>query len=71
MYSEYIGIKAWLNAPSAKNFLKTFGIFNTTTKISWKILAPRRLVVNISLIKPATLEINVQPPTLIVEKRFN
>jgi hypothetical protein len=39
--------------------------------MSWKILAPRRLVVNISLIKPATLEINVQPPTLIVEKRFN
>ena len=27
-YSEYIGINAWLKAPSAKNLLKTFGIFN-------------------------------------------
>ena len=32
--SLYIGIKAWLNAPSAKNRLNKFGIFKTTTKIS-------------------------------------
>jgi hypothetical protein len=28
------------------------------------------LVVKMSLIKPATLEIKVQPPTLMVEKKF-
>ena len=52
--------------------LKVFQLpdFNTTTKISWKILAPSRLVVKISRIKPATLEIKVQPPTLMVEKKF-
>ena len=34
------------------------------------MLAPRRLVVKISLIKPATLETKVQPPTLMLENKF-
>ena len=32
--SLYIGINAWLNAPSAKNLLNKFGIFKQITKIS-------------------------------------
>ena len=39
--------------------------------MSGKKLAPRRFVVNISLIKPAILETKVHPPTFTVEKKFD
>jgi hypothetical protein len=52
-----------LKAPSAKNLRNKLGIFNVTTKISWKTDAPRRLVVAISLKRPNNLETPVHPET--------
>ena len=63
--SLYIGINAWLKAPSAKNLLNKFGIFKQITKISWKIDAPRRFVVDISLIKPKILDSPVPDITFL------
>ena len=49
-------MNAWFNAPSAKKRLNRFGIFKHITKISWKIEAPIKFVVEISLIRPKILE---------------
>lgn len=53
------GIKDWLNAPSAKIFLKRFGSLKAIKNISLNTPAPRMLAVNISRTKPSTLEVSM------------
>ena len=63
---ENDGINAALNAPSANNLLKKFGSLNARKKISAINPAPITKAINISLINPKILLINVRP--LIVTK---
>jgi hypothetical protein len=53
-----------MNAPSANNRLKKFGILNATKNASVFDDAPNILAKSISLIKPDILDIKVIPPTV-------
>jgi hypothetical protein len=63
LYSASTGMKAWLNAPSAKSLLKTLGIFIMTTKASKATPAPNKPVRTMSLTRPRILETKVQKLT--------
>ena len=65
---EKIGIKAAENAPSANKRLKKLGSLKATKKTSAITPAPTKAAINISLINPKILLINVKP--LIVKKGF-
>ena len=65
---EKIGINAAENAPSANIRLKKLGSLKATKKTSAITPAPTKAAINISLIKPKILLINVKP--LIVKKGF-
>ena len=65
---EKIGINAAENAPSANKRLKKLGSLKATKKTSAITPAPTKAAINISLIKPKILLINVKP--LIVKKGF-
>ena len=64
LYSARIGIKAWVNAPSAEILLNKFGILNATKKASLSKPAPKILAITVSLIKPRILDKVVIPLTL-------
>jgi hypothetical protein len=55
-----LGTRDCAKAPSPKKLLNTFGILNTTTKISCAELAPKKEVKTKSLRYPKILEINVK-----------
>ena len=57
--SARIGIKACEKAPSPKSLLKKLGILKATKNASVKALAPKKIAIIWSLIKPKTLEIKV------------
>lgn len=61
----YAGIKAWVNAPSAKILLNKLGILKAIKKISEKILAPKIEAIKTSLKKPNILETKI--PLLLVK----
>lgn len=60
-----LGIKLWVNAPSAKILRKRFGNLKATKKISLYTFAPKMEAVSVSLIKPKILDTKV--PTLLVK----
>jgi hypothetical protein len=63
------GIKAWVNAPSAKMRLNRFGSLKATKNISLHIEAPNALAIKTSRKSPVTLENSI--PKLLVNIDFN
>ena len=63
------GIKAWVNAPSAKIRLNRLGSLNATRKISLHIEAPSADAVKTSRPRPVTRENRI--PKLLVNIDFN
>jgi hypothetical protein len=64
LYSARIGIKAWVNAPSAEILLNKFGILNATKKASVATPTPKVAAIILSLKKPRILDKVVIPLTL-------
>ncbi|GAB6077163.1 hypothetical protein JCM12825_20410 [Desulfurobacterium crinifex] len=61
------GVKAELNAPSAKIFLKRFGILKAIKNASVRAPAPKKAAIIMSLISPKTLLQNMEIDTIKVD----